>query len=168
MFTASGRGLPLPSALHEFEGSTTLDAAKAFLERAFGIGDLPGEPDASGVARGRATVRHITPYMFVTKEVIYSESVLLHGLEQADKARDIIATMPYFLRATDEATAIDELRLRQLQRALDKEETRARGRAAADTALKQRAIGLLAEAHRIGLIEELPNNGSEDELLIQW
>jgi hypothetical protein len=60
--------------------------------------------------------------MFVTKEVIYSESVLLHGLEKADKARDIIATMPYFLRVTDEATAMDEQRLRQLQRALDKQE----------------------------------------------
>ena len=116
MFTASGRNLPLPSALDDFEGATTIEAAKAFLERAFGIGDLPGEPDASGNARGRATIRHVTAYMFVTKEVIYSEAVLLHGLEKADRARDIVATMPYFLRATDEASAIDERRLRQLQR----------------------------------------------------
>jgi len=39
-------------------GATTVDAAKAFVERAFGIGDLPGESDASGNARGRATIRH--------------------------------------------------------------------------------------------------------------
>ena len=165
MFTASGRNLPLPSALDDFEGATTIEAAKAFLERAFGIGDLPGEPDASGNARGRATIRHVTAYMFVTKEVIYSEAVLLHGLEKADKARDIVATMPYFLRATDEASAVDERRLRQLQRALDKEETRERARAVADSALKQRAISLLVEAHRIGLVPNPPGDSSEEELL---
>jgi energy-coupling factor transporter ATP-binding protein EcfA2 len=167
MFAASGRNLPLPSALDGFEGATTVEAAKSFLERAFGIGDLPGEPDASGNARGRATVRHVTAYMFVTKEVIYSESVLLHGLEKADKARDIVATMPYFLRTTDEASAIDERRLRQLERALDKEETRGRARAATDSALKQRATSLLVEAHRIGLIPNPPGDGPEEELLAQ-
>jgi hypothetical protein len=96
--------------------------------------------------------------MFVTKEVIYSEAVLLHGLEKADKARDIVATMPYFLRATDEASGMDERRLRQLQRALDKEETRERARAVADSALKQRAISLLVEAHRIGLVQKPPGD----------
>lgn len=165
MFTASGRNLPLPVRLDEFEGATTVEAAKAFLERAFGVGDLAGEPDASGAARGRATIRHVTPYMFVTKEVIYSESVLLHGLEKVDKARDIVATMPYFLRATDEATAISERRLRQLQRALEKEEARARARAAADSALKERAIVLLAEARRIGLVAETTGDATEEELL---
>jgi energy-coupling factor transporter ATP-binding protein EcfA2 len=69
MFAASGRDLALPSTVNEFEGTTTLEAAKAFLERAFGIGDLPDEPDAFGKPRGRASVRHVTSYMFVTKEV---------------------------------------------------------------------------------------------------
>lgn len=167
MFVASGRNLPMPATVDKFEGGTTVEAAKAFLERAFGIGDVPGEADASGSARGRATVRHVTPYLFVTKEVIHSESVLLHGLEKADKARDIVATMPYFLRVTDEASAADQQRLRQLQRALEKEELRAHARAAADTALKRRATSLLAEAHRIGLIPVPPVDGTEDDLLAQ-
>ncbi|MBK8257628.1 MAG: DUF3732 domain-containing protein [Polyangiaceae bacterium] len=167
MFVASGHHLTLPTTIDQFEGATTLDAVKAFIERAFGIGDLCGEPDASGNLRGRATVRHVTLYIFVTKEVIYSESVLLHGLEVADKARDIVETMPYFLRATDEASAIDERRLRQLQRTLEKEETRERTRAAADSALKQRAISLLTEAHRIGLVPSPPADGTEDELIAQ-
>ncbi|GGK38946.1 DUF3732 domain-containing protein [Salinarimonas ramus] len=166
MFTTSGRELPLPKAVDDFDGATTLEAAKAFIERAFGIGDLIGEADAAG-ARGRATVRHVTPYMFVTKEVIYSESTLLHGLEKADKARDIIAAMPYFLRVTDEASAMDERRLRQLQRALEKEEARARSRAAAETALKQRATSLLEEAHRIGVAAAPPAEASEAALLAE-
>ena len=167
MFASSGRNLPLPATVADFNGSTTLEAAKAFIERVFGIGDTGGEADASGgSSRGKATVRHVTPYLFVTKEVIYSETVLLHGLEKADKARDILATMPYFLRVNDEASAMAERRLRQLQRALDKEEFRERSRAAAD-ALKQRALSLLAEAHRIGIAPAPSAEAGELELLAQ-
>ncbi|MBR0751092.1 DUF3732 domain-containing protein [Bradyrhizobium jicamae] len=167
MFAASGRNLTLPTTLEEFDGTTTLDAAKAFIERVFGIGDVREEPEPGAGHRGRATVRFVTPYMFVTKEVIDSETVLLHGLERAEKARDIVATMPYFLRATDEATAMDEQRLRQLQRALDREEAKARSREAAETALKQRATSLLTEAHRIGIASAPSPDSSEAELLGQ-
>ncbi|GCA52884.1 hypothetical protein KGO5_05350 [Sinorhizobium sp. KGO-5] len=165
MFASSGRHLPLPTTVDQFEGPTTLLAAKAFLERAFGIGDLPGEPDAWGKTRGRATVRHVTPYMFVTKEVIYSEQVLLHGLERADKAPDIVATMPYFLRATDEASALNERRLRQLQRTLELEERRARTRATAASAFRDRAFSLLAEAERLEMAEPTPADTPDAELL---
>lgn len=165
MFASAGRDLPLPTTVEAFEGALTLDAAKAFLERAFGIGDLPGEPDAWGKTRGRATVRHVTPYMFVTKEVIYSEQVLLHGLEQSDKAPDIIAAIPYFLRATDEASALNERRLRQLQRELEREESRARTRATAASAFRQRAFGLLAEAHRLEMAEPVAPDTPDLQLL---
>lgn len=165
MFASAGRNLRLPDTIDDFDGATTLAAGKAFIERAFGIGDLPDDTDPRLRERGRATVRNVTPYMFVTKEVIDSETVLLHGLEKADKARDIVASMPYFLRATDEATAIDERRLRQLQRALDREEALARSRAVADSALKLRAISLLAEAHRIGIADAPSQEASEVALL---
>lgn len=166
MFVASGKHLQLPSSLDDFEGATTVDAAKAFLERVFGIGDLADSPSAGGVERGRATVRHVTPYLFVTKEVIYSESVLLHGLEKPDKARDIVATMPYFLGVIDEASVLAERRLRQLQRALDREESKEKSRASAESALRQRATSLLAEARRIGIAPvEASLDASEDGLL---
>ena len=165
MFAASGRNLPLPLTLDAFDGATTLDAAKAFIERAFGIGDLAEEKQPGFTDRGRASVRNVTPYLFVTKEVIDSESILLHGLEKADKARDIVAAMPYYLRATDEATAMEERRLRQLQRALDREEAVERSRSAAQSALKQRAISLLVEANRIGISDAPSEAASEADLL---
>ena len=167
MFTAAGRNLPLPASIDDFDGATTVEAAKAFIERAFGIGDLIGESDFTGTGRGRATIRQVTPYLFVTKEVIYSEFALLHGLERPDKARDIVASMPYFLRVTDEASAMDERRLRQLQRALDKEEAREQSRASAETMLKQRAISLLNEAHRIGIASAPSLLASEAALLAE-
>jgi hypothetical protein len=164
MFTSAGRTVSLPANLEDFDGATTVEAAKAFIERAFGIGDLPAEQIA-GDTRGRASVRNVTPYLFVTKEVIYSETVLLHGLEKANKARDIIAAMPYFLRAIDEASAADERRLRQLRRILEKEEAAEQWRAASDSALKQRATALIADARRIGIDAEVSDQASETELL---
>lgn len=165
MFVSSGRQLTLPSSVNDFDGATTLEAAKAFLERAFGIGDVVEGLPAEGAERGRATVRHVTPYIFVTKEVIYSESVLLHGLEKPDKARDIVATMPYFLGVIDEASVLAERKLRQLQRVLDREEAKEKFRTTAESVLKQRATSLLAEAQRIGIASEAPPGASEDELL---
>ena len=165
MFATAGRNLAVPSSPEEFEGPVTLGAGKAFLERAFGIGDLPGEPDDWGRMRGRATVRHVTPYMFVTKEVIYSEQVLLHGLEQSDKAPDIIATIPYFLRATDEANALNERRLRSLQRDLERNENRNRLRATAESAMRSRAFSLLAESERLGVANTPPIETVDADLI---
>lgn len=165
MFAVAGHNLPLPANLNDFDGATTIEAAKSFIERAFGIGDLGGEPNEAGDKRGRATVRQVTPYLFVTKEVIYSETVLLHGLERAEKARDIVAAMPYFLRAIDEASVSDDQKLRRLQRALDKEEARERSRASSDSVLKQRALGLIAEAVRIGISHPISELASESDLL---
>lgn len=167
MFATAGKNLPLPTNLEDFDGATTLDAAKSFIQKAFGIGDLGHIPDAAGETKGRTSVRHVTPYLFVTKEVIDSESVLLHGMEQADKAKDIVATMPYFLRATDEESAMAERKLRQLQRALAIEEGRERRRREAETTLKQRAVGLLTEAHRFSLADEPSTDVDESELLMQ-
>lgn len=167
MYVQSGRNLSLPDQIEDLDGATNLEAAKRFIERAFGIGDLGVIDDGKPGARGRATVRHVTPYLFVTKEVIYSETVLLHGLEQAAKARDIVGSIPYFLGVQDEAGVLAERRLRQLQSALEKGEARERYRAAVDTALKQRALSLLVEANRFGLTSAPSADATEAALLAQ-
>ena len=165
MFFESGRDLPLPESVEAFEGSTTIQAAKVDLEQAFGVGDLSAEADAEDSTPGRATVRHITPYIFVTKEVIYSESILLHGLEKPDKAKDIIATLPYFLRVSDEASVIAERQLRRLRRALRKEESTAQEKARTRSALKDRATSLLSEARRFRLAPAPNSEWDEPQLL---
>lgn len=165
MFVSSGRDLILPLNIEDFEGATTIEAAKGSLERAFGIGDLVEKSPQESAERLRATVRHVTPYLFVTKEVIYSESVLLHGMEKPEQARAIVATMPYFLGVIDEASVLDELQLRKLQRVLEREESKERARTTAESALKQRGVSLLTEAHRIGIAPDIPSDVSEEELL---
>jgi energy-coupling factor transporter ATP-binding protein EcfA2 len=167
MYTTSGRNLTLPVSLDTFEGATTLDTAKAFIEEAFGIGDSKSVNELGFTARGRATIRQVTAYLFVTKEVIDSESILFHGLEKPDKARDIINAMPYFLRAIDETTANDERRLKHLLKILENQEAIIRVRSAARNNEKNVATTLLHEAHRIGLTAEPSINSQEGELITQ-
>lgn len=167
MFVTSGRGLTVPRKVEQFEGRTTVEVAKAKLGQAFGIGDMlhtelfvPGRE-----SRDRPTVRHVTPYIFVTKEVIDSETVLLHGLDDNRKAASIISTMPYFLGVVTESTAVAERRLRQARKALEIDIAREEARRSKDSLVKQRARVLLGEARQIGLATEAFETADESELL---
>jgi hypothetical protein len=167
MYVTTGRGLPVPRLVEQFEGRTNVEAAKARLEEAFGIGDV-GQPDPAipgGESRDRATVRHVTPYVFVTKEVIDSETVLLHGLDDSRKAGGIIMTMPYFLGVVTESTAAGERRLRQARKALDIELARENARRSNESFVKQRIRILLTEASQIGLASASFERLDEAELL---
>ncbi|MFK1241961.1 DUF3732 domain-containing protein [Pseudomonas aeruginosa] len=164
MFVSSGRNLPIPTSLTEFEGATTLQAGKSFIERAFGIGGVADASNESSARKWRPTVRHATAYMFVPKDVIYNETALLHGLDQADEAPAIIETMPYFLGVVTQDTVIQERRLRDLRKRLDREERQLRVRQAEGSDYKKHAMRLLMDAHRCGLCDLPPDDASETDL----
>ncbi|MND99198.1 hypothetical protein D3C80_915760 [compost metagenome] len=102
--------------------------------------------------------------MFVPKDVIYNETSLLHGLDQADEAPAIIETMPYFLGVVTEDNVLQERRLRDLRRKLEREERQLRTRLAAGSDYKKHAVRLLLDAHRSGLCDIPPDEASESEL----
>lgn len=167
MYVTTGRNLKVPQKVEEFEGRATVAVSKARLGTAFGI-------DASTVVDSerpekespdRPSVRQFTPYIFVTKEVIDSETVLLHGLDDNRKAQHIVSTMPYFLGAVTELTAAAERRLRQARRALEIDIAREEARVAKDSQVKQRSRVLLGEAQQLGLIES-PPVGADEAVLI--
>lgn len=166
MFVTTGRSLSIPRTVEQFEGRGTVEASKARLGQIFGI---DGESTADNASperesRYRPTVRQFTPYMFVTKEVIDSETVLLHGLDDNRKAPLIISTMPYFLGVVTESTAAAERRLRQARRALEIDISREEARRTKDSLIKQRSRVLLSEAQQLGLVEGTP--GAADETLL--
>lgn len=164
MYVTTGRGLRIPQSVDEFEGRATVEVSKARLGAAFGIGEITKEdsqtPDRD--ARERPSVRQFPPYIFVTKEVIDSETVLLHGLDDSRKAAHIVATMPYFLGVVTESTAAAERRLRRARRALETDLAREEARRSKDSLLKQRTRVLLSEAQQLGLTQ--PPSESADEL----
>lgn len=164
MYVSIGRNLSIPSYVEQLQGSTTLEAAKGFIERAFGIARVSDASDDKTVRKWRPTVRHATAYMFVPKDVIYNETALLHGLDQADEAPAIVETMPYFLRVVSEDSVLQERRLRDLRKQLEREERQQRVRQAAGSDYKKHAFRLLHDASRSGLCDTPSQGASEKEL----
>ncbi|WP_182284866.1 hypothetical protein [Comamonas testosteroni] len=158
MYVTTGRNLKIPQTVGDFEGRSSVAVSKARLGVAFGIDSravlesLQPEKESSD----RPSVRQFTPYIFVTKEVIDSETVLLHGLDDNRKAQHIVSTMPYFLGVVTESTVTAERRLRQARRALEIDIAREEARVAKDSQVKQRARVLLGEAQQLGLVESPP------------
>lgn len=167
MFVTTGRNLRIPRSVDEFEGRGTLEAGKARLGQAFGIDGTPREEAVpyERDSRDRPSIRQFTPYVFVTKEVIDSETVLLHGLDDNRKAPLIISTMPYFLGVVTESSVAAERRLRQARRALEIDISREEARRTKDSLIKQRSRVLLSEAQQLGLVEG-PPDAADEQLLI--
>jgi hypothetical protein len=167
MYVTTGRNLSIPQSVDEFEGRGSVAASKARLGAAFGIESMStgeaNQPEKD--SPDRPSVRQFTPYVFVTKEVIDSETVLLHGLDDSRKAPKIVATMPYFLGVVTGETAAAERRLRQARRALEIDIAREEARVAKDSVIKQRSRVLLGEAQQLGLIESPPESADEAMLV---
>ncbi len=165
MYVTSGRSLNVPESVSDFDGRTSVTSAKSYLEKVFGISDSAITDESGYITKGRTTIRHITPYLFVTKEVIDSESVLLHGLNDPDKAQGILDSIPYFLGITSGETAIAERRLRYLRRQVEFIERRAAEAESEETLFLQRARGLLFESAALGLTNSPEAGTSENKIL---
>ncbi len=167
MYVTTGRNLKVPRSVDEFEGRGTVAVSKARLGEVFGIDAMlvTESEQAERDSTDRPSIRQFTPYMFVTKEVIDSETVLLHGLDDNRKAPPIISTMPYFLGVVTGSTVAAERRLRQARRALEIDTAREESRVAKDSVLKQRCRVLLGEAQQLGLVERVPE-GADEAVLI--
>ncbi|MDW6021867.1 DUF3732 domain-containing protein [Mesorhizobium sp. BAC0120] len=166
MYVRTGRNLKLPDASEGLEGPTNRDTARALIEKSFGIQDTDDPAVAAKAEKGRATIRDIPPYLFLSGDVIISRETLLHDLNRPEKARDIRATIPYFLGAVDQASVLAARTLRQLEAALAKIEREARAQERSQSLLTQRSMALLTQAKGVGLVAELPSPDASDEFLL--
>jgi len=163
MYVRTGRNLKLPDRSEGLEGATNRDTARALIENTFGIQDTD---DPALAAKGRATIRDTPPYLFLSGDVIISRETLLHDLNRPEKARDIKATIPYFLGAVDQASVLAARTLRQLEAALAKVEREARAQERSQSLLTQRSMALLTQARGVGLVAELPSPDASDDILL--
>jgi hypothetical protein len=166
MYVRTGQNLILPDTAEDLEGHTNRETARSLIENAFGIQDLDDEAAVMKGLKGRATVRDIPPYLFLSGDVIISRETLLHDLNRPEKAQDIKASLPYFLGAVDQASVLAARRLRQLEAALTKIEREAKARDKGQTLLKERSMGLLTQALGVGLVTELPSPELPDSSLL--
>ncbi|MDO5703809.1 MAG: ATP-binding protein [Paracoccus sp. (in: a-proteobacteria)] len=168
MYVRMGQNLALPDTAEDLEGHTNRETARALIENAFGIQDLDDEAAVMRGVKGRATVRDIPPYLFLSGDVIISRGTLLHDLNRPEKARDIKASLPYFLGAVDQASVLAARRLRQLESALTKIEREAKAKDRSQTLLTERSMALLTLAFGVGLVPELPSPETSDSFLLGY
>lgn len=167
MFVRSGRSISLPETTDGLDGPTNRDTARTIIERAFGIGDIEN-PNVTEISqKGRATVRDLTPYLFLSGDVIISKTTLLYDMNRPEKARDIKATMPFFLGAVDQESVLAERNLRQLEAALDRLEREAKAREHSRSRMTERSMALLSQAATVGLTLAPPSDASDQLLLEQ-
>ena len=165
MFFRTGTGLAIPGAFRFLEGPVPISEAKKLVERAFGIADTE-DPDTNEKSTvGRATVRHVTPYLFLNADVIISSETTLHDLNNPEKARDIRATLPFFLGAVDQSTVQAQRELRRLENQLKQQERQAKGQEKARSLVTDRAMSLLSQARNLGMIDDDLDGQSEAEML---
>lgn len=144
MFVKAGRSLALPNADAGLEGPTNREAARNIIERAFGISDLDDPNGESSASKGRATVREIPSYLFLSGDVIISKTKLLHDLNRPEKARDVKATIPYFLGAVSQESVLAGRKLRQLEAAFERIEREKQSEANARNRTPERSLALLS------------------------
>lgn len=167
MFVKTGRNLSLPATSADLEGPTNRETARAMIEKTFGIADTDDPIVAAKSEKGRATIRDVTPYLFLSGDVIISKVTLLHDLNRAEKVRDIKATMPYFLGAVDQQSVLAGRKLRQLEAALGRIEREAKFQERSQSLLTQRSLALLTQAEGVGLIAEMPSPDASDQTLLK-
>lgn len=165
MFVKTGRELQLPSSFEQLEGPAPRATARKMIERAFRIADIEDADTDEKWTVGKASIRHVTPYLFLTADVIISNKTVLHDLNDPDKAKDIRATMPYFLQAVDQETALAQRRLRQLEAALGRLERQDKARKKSRSLLSERAMALLTQSAGLGMSDAPDPTLPEQELL---
>ncbi len=165
MFVKTGRNLRLPTSFEQIEGPAPRATARKLIERAFRISDIDDADTDEKSTVGKATIRHTTPYLFLTADVIISNKTVLHDLNDPDKAKDIRATLPYFLQAVDQETVLAQRRLRQLEAALARLERQDKARKKSRSLLTERAIALLTQSAGLGMSDAPDPTLPEHELL---
>jgi hypothetical protein len=166
MYVRSGRNLTLPDTSEELEGPTNRETARELIEKAFGIQGTDDPAIAAKSEKGRATIRDVPPYIFLSGDVIISRTTLLHDLNRPEKAKDIKATIPYFLGAIDQESVLAARTLRQLEAALARIEREAKAQERSQSLLTQRSMALLTQAQSVGLLAELPSTDASDQSLL--
>jgi hypothetical protein len=125
MYFDFGSSSALPDRADLLVGEGTRDAIRSNIERILGISDAPLQVStASKDDSSRISLRQTTAFMYLTKNVIDSDKVLLHGLDSPTSSSHIISSLPYFLGAIDARTLQARFRIAGLIRGIQTEENR--------------------------------------------
>ncbi|WP_298511027.1 DUF3732 domain-containing protein [uncultured Kordia sp.] len=122
MFLEIGNDIEIPENSKDLKGKINSTQAKQLLSERFGLINFKDYQKDESSKINSISIRQLTPYLFLDKEVIDSRKNLLHGLDDVNSAKHIIPSLPYFLNAID----LEELqalkKLKGLKRGIETEE----------------------------------------------
>lgn len=158
-----GTEVSVPHVYDELTGGTNRATVKRYYQEILGIGDAYQEGTEEKPTR--ITVRHLMPFLFLSKGVIDSETVLLHGMDDKEHHDDIVRAFPYFMGAADEDSVHKSAELKGLRAALLAAERRLQREASHEKSEAEVARSLLFEAAQVGLARAPAPNESLSSML---
>lgn len=165
MYFEYGSEVELPEVAKGLNGSGNIDEVKGLMENLFGFKEVNQTDNEFNI--NKISIRQIVPYMYLDKNIIISDKVLMYGLDDANASKRIIDSLPYFLGAID----LDELeamkRLRGLKKGVENEEKKKMLFEQHQESLLEKCRSLLAEAAQVGLFQfgDEINGASKDQLI---
>jgi len=165
MYFEYGSEVDLPEVASGLNGSGNIDEVKGLLENLFGFKEVNQTDNEFNI--NKISIRQIVPYMYLDKNIIISDKVLMYGLDDANASKRIIDSLPYFLGAID----LDELeamrRLRGLKKGVENEEKKKVLFEQHQDSLLEKCRSLLAEAAQVGLYKmgDDFDGASKDQLI---
>jgi hypothetical protein len=169
MYVEIGGVVEVPQTVRNFRGDTNVEAASREIGRRFGIGEVVQEKKRDSDPDKAITVRHSTPYIFVSKNVIDSDTVLFHGYDDRRKYDSFASSLPFFLGAIGEETIATERRLRGLRKSYEYALARTKQQNS-DAEIKiEKAKALAAELVQIGAMpsSDLESDGARIVTLLR-
>lgn len=166
MFVDFMSSVSIPETPEELRGGTTVKQARLILERAFGIGEAYQEiDDRTAEKPSRISVRQIVPYIFLSKDVIDSETLLFHGLNDINVAKHIIASIPFFLGAVDENEMAADGQMRALRARIEYELRKQEQFGKQQDEVVTKCQSLIGEAIQCGIIPTTDLNHEIEKLI---
>jgi len=165
MFIDIGNKVEIPLSAKDLKGSAYIDQVKVKIAQLFGLIEMPSDESDEMLRLSHVSIRQLTAFLFLDKEVIDSRKYLFHGLDDANAAKYIIASLPYFLNAIglEEFEALR--RIKGLEKGLAQEEKSKLEYENKCLELNKKATSLYNEAIQIGLFEQSENPISNENIL---
>ena len=161
MFLDYGTNIEIPQNSDNIKGGGNKETIKQVLEHLFGISeDIP--EDAS---TNKISVRYITPFIFLDKEVIDSRNTLMHHLDDRNFAKSFVESLPFFLGAIDKEELDAIKRQNGLVKGIEIEEKKKLQSENHYNSIMEDGFKLLYEAKQLGLVSEDTKADTKEELI---
>lgn len=165
MFIDIGNKVEIPVSAKDLKGSANKDQVRVKIAQLFGLVEMPSDETDDMVKLNHVSIRQLTAFLFLDKEVVDSRKYLFHGLDDVNEAKHIIASLPYFLNAIglEELEALKTIK--GLEKGIAQEEKSRQDYESKCAELDKKALSLYNETIQAGLFNQEDNFASNESII---